>query len=137
METLVQRRHGTRVRAQIPVRLVSLDPAHLFSENCYTLLVNPNGCGVRVSRPLKIGTRVRVDDLPGGKSLSARVACSVPPTAGSKYWVLGVGLDSPGNPWRLAPVPSDWPTADSPPKLPPSSIRLAVDHFLLFRSKSK
>jgi hypothetical protein len=106
----VQRRFGTRIRAQIPLRLTSVDPAVSFSENCHTLLINPGGCGLRFPRSLKPGLRVRVDGLPDGTSAIARVACSLPPASGSKYWVVGIGLDSPGNPWYLAPAPTDWGT---------------------------
>lgn len=104
----MQKRFGTRVRAQIPLRLTSLDPSVSFSEGCHTLLVNPRGCGVRFPRPLKPGLRVRVDGLPDGGSAKARVACSLPPASGSKYWLVGIGLDDPGNPWYLAPAPADW-----------------------------
>lgn len=107
--TLVQRRHGTRVRAQIPVRITSLDPAASFSEKCHTLLVNPGGCGVRFPRPLKPGMRVKVEELPGGKALNAWVASNLQPKAADgKFWIVGIGLEQPGNPWCLAPVPPDW-----------------------------
>ena len=109
------------MRAQIPVRLVSLDPSSAFAENCYTLLVNPQGCGVRFSRPLQPGLRVRVEALPGGGSLTARVISSLPPANGSKYWTVGIGLDSPGNPWCLSPVPADWGSYTSAPKFFPAS----------------
>lgn len=73
------------------------------------MLVNPNGCGVRSKHPLKLGAKVRVDDLPGGKTATARVASVLPPSDGSKYWVMGIGLDTPSaNWWRLEPVPQDW-----------------------------
>jgi hypothetical protein len=52
--------------------------------------------------------RVRVDDLPGGKSATARVACSLPPESGGKFWIIGIGLDLPANPWCVAPAPADW-----------------------------
>lgn len=96
------------MRAQIPVRVTSLEPTSTFSEHCYTQMVNPRGCGVRFTRPLKSGSRVRVDQLPGGGSTTARVACSLPPAKGSKFWTIGIGLDAPGNPWCLAPSPADW-----------------------------
>jgi hypothetical protein len=114
METHYQR-HGTRVRAQIPVRLTSLEPVSVFSENCLTLMVNPRGCGVRFPRELKLGSRVKVDQLPGGRSTTARVACSLPPSKGSKFWIIGIGLDSPENPWLLAPAPKDWGEYPSAP----------------------
>lgn len=126
LSNLVQRRFGTRVRAQIPLRLVSLDPSSTFSENCYTLLVNPQGCGVRFNRPLKPGLRVRVDGLPGGGSITARVASNLPPPNGGRYWTVGIGLDAPGNHWCLAPVPADWGNYASSPKFFPASSGDAV-----------
>ena len=83
-----QRRRGTRVRAQIPVRLTSLDPATKFSENCHTLVVNPQGCGVRFSHPLEPGMQVRVDDLPGGGSATAHVASSIQANIGLSAYAL-------------------------------------------------
>lgn len=108
MTTVVQRRHGTRVRAQIPVRITSLDPGTIFSEKCHTLLVNPGGCGVRFPRPLKPGMKVKVEELPGGRAVNAWVASNLQLNDESKYWVVGIGLEQPGNPWCLAPVPTDW-----------------------------
>jgi hypothetical protein len=123
LSPLLQRRFGTRVRAQIPLRLVSLDPSSAFTENCHTLLVNPQGCGIRFTRPLQPGLRVRVDGLPGGRSVNARVASNLPPANGSKFWTVGIGLDSPGNHWCLAPVPNDWGSYASAPKFFPPSNR--------------
>jgi hypothetical protein len=118
--TLIQRRKGTRVRAQIPLRITSLDPSAAFTERCHTLLVNPLGCGVRFPRSLKPGMKVRIDDLPGGGSVTARVASNLPPAQGSKYWIVGIGWDSPGNLCCLAPVPSDWQSYADVPRFFPS-----------------
>ena len=108
VESQDHRRHGTRIRAQLPLRVTSLDSSSAFSERCHTLLINPLGCGVRFSRSLTPGTRLRIDDLPGRGSIMARVASNVPPTDGSKYWIVGIGWEAPGNVCRLAPVPDDW-----------------------------
>jgi hypothetical protein len=116
------RRRGTRVRAQIPLYITSLDSVTTFSESCHTVLVNPQGCGVRFKGPLKQGLRVRVDHLPGGGNAVARVACSLPPTAGGKYWLIGIGLEVPGNLWCLAPSPSDWGNYASVPKFFPTCL---------------
>ena len=116
-------RHGTRVRAQIPVRLTSLEPVSTFSESCHTLMVNPRGCGIRFPRPLPAGSRVKVDQLPGGGSATARVACSLPPNGGSKFWIIGIGLDSPANLWCLAPSPEDWGEYASVPRFFPGSVK--------------
>jgi hypothetical protein len=108
MPDLIQRRHGTRVRAQIPVRLTSLDPAISFSARCHTVLVNPFGCGVRLPQSLKPGMRVRVEDLPGGGTVTAKVASNLRLSEEDKYWLVGIGIDSPGNLWCISPTPSDW-----------------------------
>jgi hypothetical protein len=36
-------RRSTRIRAQLPLRVTSLDPALQFSEHCHTLVVNVQG----------------------------------------------------------------------------------------------
>lgn len=113
MTELVQRRHGTRVRAQIPLRITSLDPTTRFSERCHTLLVNPYGCGVRLPRSLKPGMRVRVEELPSGKTVTARVASNSRISEESKYWLVGLGLETPGNLWCIAPAPPDWSSPTS------------------------
>ncbi|HZQ19861.1 MAG TPA: hypothetical protein VFA90_14170 [Terriglobales bacterium] len=124
-----QRRLGTRVRAQIPVRVTSLDPATDFSEHCYTLLVNPKGCGIRCSRPLTAGLRLRVDDLPGRGTAIATVACARPLEAGSRYWIVGIALDSPGNLWCIAPAPDDWGNYSAPTRFTPASVRPSENAF--------
>ena len=96
------------MKAQIPLRVSSLNASAAFSENCYTMLVNPKGCGVRCKRPLEPGLRVKVDQLPGGETAMARVACSIPPKDGGKFWIIGIGLDTPANVWHLFPTPADW-----------------------------
>jgi hypothetical protein len=108
MPELIQRRHGTRLKAQIPLRVTSLDPGQRFSERCHTLLVNPNGCGVRLPRSLKPGMRVRVEDLPTGKMVTARVASNMRLSEEGKYWLVGLGLETPGNLWCISPIPADW-----------------------------
>jgi hypothetical protein len=92
----------TRVRAQIPLRVTSLDPATELSESCHTLVVNPHGCGVRLPCPLEPGMPVRLDDLPGGNEATARVANCVPLGTENKYWLVGLALDHSGNVWCRA-----------------------------------
>jgi hypothetical protein len=101
-------RRSTRIRAQIPFRLTSLDPAIPFGEHCHTLVVNTEGCGVRLSRPLEAGLPVLLDELPGGSSASARVANCVPLGTGGQYWLVGLALEQPGNIWCIQPAPADW-----------------------------
>jgi hypothetical protein len=118
-----QRRLGTRVRAQIPVRITSLDPADNFSQTCHTVMVNPRGCGIRFSRPLAEGLRLRIEDLPGRGVTVARVAGTQPMEGGSKYWVVGIALEAPGNLWCIAPTPPDWGTYAAPSKFFPVSVK--------------
>ena len=101
-------RRSTRIRAQIPFRLASLDPAVPFSQHCHTLVVNTEGCGVRLNRPLEPGLPVLLEELPGGTSAPARVANCVPLGAGGAYWLVGLALDQPGNIWCIRPAPKDW-----------------------------
>ena len=101
-------RRSTRIRAQIPLRVTSLDAATPFTESGHTLIVNTQGCGVRLSRPLEPGMAVCLDELPTRKRANARVANCVPLGAGSKCWVVGLALDEPGNIWGIHPAPEDW-----------------------------
>jgi hypothetical protein len=101
-------RRSTRIRAQIPLRVTSLDPTVAFSESGHTLVLNTQGCGVRLSRALEPGMAVSLDELPGCKSVPARVANCVPLGAGGKWWMVGIALDEPGNVWGVHPAPADW-----------------------------
>jgi hypothetical protein len=101
-------RRSTRIRAQLPVRVTSLDPAVPFSEPCHTLVVNVQGCGVRISQRLEPGLAVQLDDLPTGQVATARVANCVPLGSAGKLWLVGLALDEPGNIWGIAPTPADW-----------------------------
>jgi hypothetical protein len=118
-------RRSTRIRAQIPFRLESADPAVIFSERCYTLIVNTEGCGVRLTQPLEPGLPVLLDELPGGTKAAARVANCVSLGTEGKYWLVGIALDEPGNIWCIRPAPANWerasmaPAAAAPPKVAP------------------
>jgi hypothetical protein len=101
-------RRSTRIRAQIPFRLTSLDPAIQFSEPCHTLVVNAQGCGVRLARPMEPGVPVRLDELPGGRQVTAQIANCIPLGTDAKFWLVGLALDQPGNIWSIHPAPADW-----------------------------
>jgi hypothetical protein len=113
-------RRSSRIRAQIPIRVSSFDPALEFSERCHTLVVNTEGCGVRLSRSLEPGLRVLLDELPAGNTAQARVANCVPLGSEGKFWLVGIALEEPGNIWCIQPAPADWgeskpPVASVPP----------------------
>jgi len=107
-------RRSTRIRAQIPFRLVSLDPAFPFSEHCHTLIVNVEGCGVRTTQPLEPGLPVLLDELPGGQSAPARVANCVPLGTEGKFWLVGIALEQRRNVWCIQPAPADWGAEPKP-----------------------
>jgi hypothetical protein len=98
-------RRSTRIRCEIVFILTSLDPAHPFSESCQTHLVNPQGCAARFGRPLEIGTAVRLEGLPSGIAVTARVVNCI---AIEKFWLLGLALDEPANVWGIPSPPDDW-----------------------------
>lgn len=116
-------RRSTRIRAQIPIRITSADPAFELSEYCHTLVVNIDGCGVRLARPLDPGLPVSLGDLPCGKTVRARVANCFPLGTQGRYWLVGIALEQPENVWCIQPVPEDWSSdykpavaAEPPPK---------------------
>ncbi len=104
-------RRITRVRVEIPVRLATLAPAPVFAEQTHTLVVNPQGCGVKLSRALDPGTRVLLDGLPGGAQVNARVANCLPLGTDGRFFLLGLALESPGNVWGIQKPPADWSDA--------------------------
>ncbi|MBZ5719717.1 MAG: PilZ domain-containing protein [Acidobacteriia bacterium] len=116
-------RRSTRIRAQIPVRITSLDPAVELSEHCHTVVVNTQGCGVRLSRQLEAGVAVRLDELPTGQIVTAQVANCVPLGSDGKYWLVGLAMDQTGNIWGIHPAPADW---GSEPKAMAAAASAAV-----------
>jgi hypothetical protein len=111
---LPESRRGTRINYKIPFTLTNLDRANPFSEPGVTLLVNPQGCAAHFGRPLEIGTAIRLDDLPVGNSVTARVVNCIRLGEYEKFWILGLMLDKPGNVWGIESPPEDWHTSSSP-----------------------
>jgi len=109
-------RRSTRIRWEIPIRITSLDPSQPFMESCQTLVVNPQGCGIRLTRSISIGAPVQLDGLPGVGSVMAKVANCISLGAESKLWLVGLALDEPGNVWGVQSPPEDWDT--SPARIP-------------------
>jgi hypothetical protein len=104
-------RRSSRLRAQIPVRVVGLDPAIGLSESCQTVVVNCEGCGLRLTRAVEVGLQVSIDGLPGGLSARGRVTSCV---ALGKDWLVGIELEQRGNVWSIQPAPSDWVSGPVP-----------------------
>jgi hypothetical protein len=101
-------RRSTRIRVHIPVVLTSMDRRNAFSEECVVLIASPQGCGMRCSCPLAIGTPIMLSNLPNGASITASVANCLPlGTDGSQY-LIGASLYNHGNCWGIANPPADW-----------------------------
>ena len=131
----------TRVRIEIPVRLATLAPAEVYAERSHTLVVNPQGCGIKLSRALEPGTRVLLDGLPGGASTNARVANCLPLGTDGKAFLVGLALEVPGNVWGILKPPADWesdeavvPTRAAPQEDP---VRKKNWPYSLFSSKGE
>jgi len=74
------------------------------------VVVSGQGCGFRSSRALQIETPVFLSDLPGGGSVTARVASCLPLGRDGKYFLIGVALYTHGNVWGIVDPPEDWGT---------------------------
>lgn len=107
-------RRSTRIRVEIPISVTSLDRVRPFAERCVAVVVSSQGCGFRSSRALQIETPIFLSDLPGGGSVTARVASCLPLGSDGKYFLIGAALYTQGNVWGIADPPEDWgPTIQS------------------------
>jgi hypothetical protein len=104
-------RRSTRVRVEMPVSVISLDRMRPFAEKCQVLVVSAQGCGFQSSRALQLETPIMINDLPGGGSVTGRVANCLPLGNDGKYFLIGVSLYTHGNVWGIANPPQDWSTA--------------------------
>jgi hypothetical protein len=110
MEVLTSKaiRRSTRIRVEIPVSVISLDRKRPFGDRCMVLVVSAQGCGFRSSEPLQIETPIMLSGLPGGGSVTARVANCFPLGNDGKYFLIGASLYTHGNVWGIADAPEDW-----------------------------
>lgn len=104
-------RRSTRLRVEIPVGVISLDRMRPFGERCTLLVVSAQGCGFRSSEELQVGTPIMLSGLPGGGSVTARVANCLPLGVDGKYFLIGASLYTHGNVWGIADPPEDWNVA--------------------------
>lgn len=102
-------RRSTRIRVEIPVSVVSLDRMRPFAEDCMVIVVSAQGCGFRSSRALQLETPIMLNGLPGGGSVTARVANCLP--LGDDGFLIGASLYTHGNVWGIANPPEDWKIA--------------------------
>jgi len=101
-------RRSTRIRAEIPVTVTSLDRMRPFAGKCMVLVVSAQGCGFRSPQALALETPIILSDLPGGGSVTARVANCLPLGSDGKYFLIGAALYTHGNVWGIANAPEDW-----------------------------
>lgn len=104
-------RRSTRMRVQIPVSVISLDRMRPFGEKCLLLVVSAQGCGFRSSEALQLETPIMLSGLPGGGSVTARVANCLPLGDDGKHFLIGAALYTHGNVWGIANPPEDWNVA--------------------------
>jgi hypothetical protein len=94
---------------------------HVLSEPCLIIVVNPQGCAARFSRPLEIGVGVWLEGLPV-PGVTARVVNCIAIPGVRNLWLLGLALDEPRNVWGITKPPEDW-HFDLPIR-PPDSLPL-------------
>lgn len=104
-------RRSTRIRVEIPVAVTSLDRLRPFAEKCEVVIVSAQGCGFRSPNALPLETPILLGDLPGGGSVTGRVANCLPLGEDGKYFLIGVALYTHGNVWGIANPPEDWGVA--------------------------
>jgi hypothetical protein len=100
-------RRSTRLSLQIPVVVISLDPACDFHEECNTVVINAQGCGVIVRERLKDETPVMMKLVSNGALKKGRIVLAIA-LFGTASWLLGVEFDSPENFWEIENPPADW-----------------------------
>ena len=106
-------RRSTRIRVEISVSVTSLDRMRPFAEQCQVLVVSAQGCGFRSSQALHLETPILLSGLPGGGSVTGRVANCLPLGSDGKLFLIGISLYTHGNVWGIADPPADWSVAAS------------------------
>jgi hypothetical protein len=139
MEVLTPKmtRRSTRLRVEIPVRVTSLDRMRPFAEDCAVLVVSAQGCGFRSKRPLQLETPIMMDGLPGGGSVTARVANCLPLGVDGKYYLIGAALYTHGNVWGIADPPEDWKIAAESTPASPAPKKNPMEDTAQLRLKNK
>ena len=124
--TIDTMRRSTRIRAQMPVRVRSLDPSVPFDLLTSTIIVNAQGCGVQsdAELPLNLPVELSLDD----RTTTGRTLNSAVIDASRSIYITGIALDHPGNFWGMASPPADWgefTPVSTPKKVHPFAKRRA------------
>jgi len=106
-------RRSSRVPANVPVRVTSLEPNTQFSEICETLVVSAHGCALRFPLQLDAGSALRLHGR-GGRQATAYVVFCQPMGPDGQGFRLGARLDRPENFWGLESYPDDWQVLEMP-----------------------
>lgn len=102
-------RLGTRVPCEIDAILTSSDGGRSFSEPCVIVLVNLQGCALKIYRAVNVGSTVILEGLATAPKITGRAVSSI--SLGKlerPFWLLGVAIDKPGNVWGISDPPEDW-----------------------------
>ncbi len=106
-------RRSSRIPAQVPVRVTSLEPSPQFSGICETLVVSAHGCALRFPVKLDAGSTLRLRSR-GGQQATAYVVFCQPLGQDGQGFRLGAQLDRPQNFWGLESYPDDWNVIEMP-----------------------
>lgn len=80
------------------------------------MLVNLQGCALRIDRAVDVGSAVILEGLPGASRLRGKVVASISLGKHEKpFWLLGVAIDEPGNIWGISNPPEDWAERSADP----------------------
>jgi len=112
---------------EIPVSVISLDRKRPFGDKCMVLIVSAQGCGFRCSEALPIETPIMLSGLPGGGSVTARVANCLPLGSDGEYFLIGASLYTHGNVWGIANPPEDWSVASESDPAPGAATAAPAD----------
>jgi len=100
------------------LRLATLAPAPLYAEQCQTLVVNPQGCGVKLSRRARGRNAGAARRAPGGLQSTARVANCLALGADGGFSWLDWRWRIQEMCWGIRQVPADWEEAMTVPTAP-------------------
>ena len=105
-------RRSSRVPANVPILVTSLEPDARFSEVCETLVVSAHGCSMKSPVKLDAGVLLHFHSKDGRETTAKVVYCE--PFDSERGWRLGARLDRPQNFWGLKTIPQDWSRLPAP-----------------------
>ncbi len=117
-------RRSSRVPANVPILVTSMEPGARFSEVCETMVVNAHGCSMRSQVKLDAGVVVHFHSKEGRETTAKVVYCQ-PLDSDSEGWRLAARLDRPENFWGLKTFPQDWaapPSLSEPSEMSPGKV---------------